>query len=407
MANEVLFLNQVYDDWYRANVSLGNVTFQTGVQQSSLPVFSSDEPANPLGCISQVQICNPILPESSRCTPLVSAADAKTIAVETIWTERQAKVFDNLLLRLAYFSDEQFIVRLLNTQALKARYRLVDGLQASLPDDQWKSEVEFWYATGMANLQGSFIDTATVPSDPSILSFSRGPSTAAEKDICHSQVSQAVFSASHTSLFLQTLFTLFKRLGNCTLTSAKRIVSTDYANFSLFWLYFILITGSLIIFLSYTIEPIVSWIQRKLHFDRYSRLEWCTNETLQLQRLANEELGLGTWNGGADSVPITAPGEHMAVLDLSKPNHPRLKAPPLSFDALLAMEGGNLGGSQENADITEESMREVLEATLGLPPIATTTIENSPRLSSSLSGHTSDTHPINDLHPEMTTEISS
>ena len=51
------------------------------------------------------------------------------------------------------------------------------------------------------------------------------------------------------------------------------------------------------------------------------------NETLQLQRLAYEEIGLGTWSGGAKSIPTTLAGEELGVLDLTDLDHPRLSAP--------------------------------------------------------------------------------
>jgi hypothetical protein len=51
------------------------------------------------------------------------------------------------------------------------------------------------------------------------------------------------------------------------------------------------------------------------------------NETFQLQRLAHEEVGLGTWSRTTDFIPVTKPREELALLDLSYPGHPRLSAP--------------------------------------------------------------------------------
>ena len=47
------------------------------------------------------------------------------------------------------------------------------------------------------------------------------------------------------------------------------------------------------------------------------------NETLQLQSLVHEELGLGTWTREIGKVPTTKPHELLATLDLSDPRHPR------------------------------------------------------------------------------------
>jgi hypothetical protein len=55
-------------------------------------------------------------------------------------------------------------------------------------------------------------------------------------------------------------------------------------------------------------------------------MEWSTNETLQQHRLAQEGSGIGTWSHCTKSVPITRPGELLAVLDLTDCSHPRLRA---------------------------------------------------------------------------------
>lgn len=51
------------------------------------------------------------------------------------------------------------------------------------------------------------------------------------------------------------------------------------------------------------------------------------NQTFQLQRLAHEELGYGTWTHAADSIPTTQRGEKLALIDTSDPDHPILVAP--------------------------------------------------------------------------------
>lgn len=50
--------------------------------------------------------------------------------------------------------------------------------------------------------------------------------------------------------------------------------------------------------------------------------------TLQLQRLAHEELGFGTWSRGAHEMPSTEPDELLGYLDITDPGHPVLRAAP-------------------------------------------------------------------------------
>lgn len=68
------------------------------------------------------------------------------------------------------------------------------------------------------------------------------------------------------------------------------------------------------------------------------------NETLQLQRLAHEELGLGTWRQCDKDVPVTESRQRLGVLDLSDRRHPRLIAPPTSFEEVLDEEAKDRSG---------------------------------------------------------------
>ncbi|KAB2570276.1 hypothetical protein BFW01_g7609 [Lasiodiplodia theobromae] len=126
---------------------------------------------------------------------------------------------------------------------------------------------------------------------------------------------------------------------------SQKILSTAYTNFNTFGLCLTFIVGTIIVVLSYTIEPLASWIQKRRRLDTYSRLEWSINETLQLQRLAHEELGVGVWHNGAEAIPFTENGERLATVDLTDPDHPRLKAPPSHFEELLARGDDEKGQS--------------------------------------------------------------
>lgn len=49
---------------------------------------------------------------------------------------------------------------------------------------------------------------------------------------------------------------------------------------------------------------LVFYLRHRFRRDTYARLEWAANEALQLQRLVNEELGIGPWKGCCDAVPV-------------------------------------------------------------------------------------------------------
>lgn len=83
--------------------------------------------------------------------------------------------------------------------------------------------------------------------------------------------------------------------------------------------------GGFFIVSNWSIEWIyVKWLWRYRRNEQYGRLEWCLNGTLQLQRLAHEELGPGTWTDCDTEVPITDARETLATLDLADLKHPKL-----------------------------------------------------------------------------------
>ncbi|KAK0613547.1 hypothetical protein B0T14DRAFT_499015 [Immersiella caudata] len=74
----------------------------------------------------------------------------------------------------------------------------------------------------------------------------------------------------------------------------------------------------------------------------------CAN---QIQRLAHEATGAGTWSRATGSIPVTKPGDLLAVLDIADPEHPRLRAPMTDVDHGLeeddTSDTANPGGADE------------------------------------------------------------
>lgn len=86
----------------------------------------------------------------------------------------------------------------------------------------------------------------------------------------------------------------------------------------------------------YFAEPLLRFIQRYRALGVYQRLEWVTNGTFQLQRLAHEELGAGDWADAAEELPTLLKDQCLATLDISKQKHPRLV-----YKMLANKEGGS------------------------------------------------------------------
>ena len=94
------------------------------------------------------------------------------------------------------------------------------------------------------------------------------------------------------------------------------------------WLTIILILGGLICFLEIAMETIVVLLEDR-GIIKASSAEWFNNDTLQLQRMAHEELGLGHWEISKipQNIPVTEKGQLLGVLDCSDRKHPRLVNP--------------------------------------------------------------------------------
>lgn len=59
----------------------------------------------------------------------------------------------------------------------------------------------------------------------------------------------------------------------------------------------------------------------------YAYAEWQAGSTLQLQRLAHENIGAGSWSNTTGSVPVTRPKERLATFNINDSSHPRLERP--------------------------------------------------------------------------------
>ncbi|KAK3322745.1 hypothetical protein B0H66DRAFT_515399 [Apodospora peruviana] len=291
--NSVRFAEKTDDLWYQATTPAG-VRVNLNSAADDIKEYWMDEVASPLGCAEQIQFCNPNLPEDdeARCTPMTGVFDDEDYP--ELFKDPDAKVRFAYIVQAIGQPGLSGLLLNLGAQSLTSRYGVTQGLQGPMPGNQWKKDVEHWMSTIMTADQASFVSQATGPTDPAVKLFYRGPENESEQRLCQSQ----------------------------------KILSNEYASFSILGLVLILAIGGLIVTISMSLEAVLACISRRLYGQMtYAQLEWCTNETLQLQRLVQEELGLGTWKNATGSVPITLPGEQLGLLDLRDREHPRICRP--------------------------------------------------------------------------------
>ncbi|KAL1641072.1 hypothetical protein SLS58_006344 [Diplodia intermedia] len=294
-ANNIFYLGEINDPWYAAHDLLLNDTTLGG------PIYWADEPASPLGCVLRYQICDPSKPRGSDCTALRGQTEIELDVAEEFKARGMSNKRLNMLMWYiatvfqpsSLFQSEPMF---LGSSSLKSNYMPGPGFLAELPDNQWQLDVEHWHEIEMTSMQMRAV-RATV-----MEAWNRVPNNTEEKSLCQSQ----------------------------------KIRSTQHSNFSVFGLIIIFTVGGVIIALQYTIKPRLACAKRRRDLDIHSRMEWGAKESLQLQRLAHESVGAGTWARCDEMVPVTSRSDRLATLDLEDVKHPRLKAAPPASDRVLA-----------------------------------------------------------------------
>lgn len=137
--------------------------------------------------------------------------------------------------------------------------------------------------------------------------------------------------------------------------------------------------GCLIVITSYSLEPILACLHRRRKYRQYAYLEWVTNETLQLHRVAHERPNevVRTWSRCTGWVPTTAPGVLLSSLDISNLKHPRLPSKDqdsiassldTSEDNTAPPEGVGCGGSNPEPDCNNAQQPETAQEVVNTDP---------------------------------------
>jgi hypothetical protein len=172
------------------------------------------------------------------------------------------------------------MVFLLGGAALQADLRL-DGAESvysgTLPADQWVTEVVGWHAYMMARMQRIMYDLAAGPSDPSFNRFVLAPSAA----------NQAIFDVC----------------------ANQKIRDSHFYSFSVLGLFVTAVVGGTVVLLNLCLSTVVGWIRQISGKGIHRHEHWKLDHSLQVQRMAYENAGIGHWKGKRSLVPVTGKGE--------------------------------------------------------------------------------------------------
>jgi hypothetical protein len=297
--NDVRSSNPISDPWFltQDGPRYGYTTY------GNISYYSSDQPIRALACTQRYQFCNPSLSQNSSCTPLVGIFEASRIALSTLFTEgKDRNTFEWSSLAIRFMANGfNELITIMRGGALLASDTLSGIGQYSLPGNQWELELEHLFKTTLADLQRAILDQATGPTDRRANSFHSPPTTTEGRAVCHNQ----------------------------------KVLSDSYTSFNVLGLIIIFSIGGLIMLVSIILPITTERIQRNRN--PFANLEWISNDTLQLQRLAHEAVGAGRWKGACDDYPRTQKNDLLAVLDVTNREHPVLRVGPRPADTMETM----------------------------------------------------------------------
>ncbi|KAI1360715.1 hypothetical protein F5Y08DRAFT_348529 [Xylaria arbuscula] len=295
--NGVPFGQLMDDGWYRATDFL--TTISHSLASGGEKVYRPSVAASPMGCVQQWQWCNSAYPRDTGCGPLAGQSDALygaatlfNLTSEDLYPDRPlssealgTRLIWPALLTLGYPTALPSLLGHLGAKSLASQSRLYSGVQWALPNNQWQLDVIQWWNTILASVQASC--------DPEFREYISPPLNEDEQKLCNSQ----------------------------------KIRSSTHSSFSLFGLYIIFIFGAIIICVSFALEPVLACLYKRRKYKPYTHFEWISNNSLQLHRLAQEELGLTKWLRCTEEVPTTDCDAYLASLDITDPRHPVLHSP--------------------------------------------------------------------------------
>jgi hypothetical protein len=271
LVNRAEYLGPVDDLWYRATQAVPLL--------DDASAYVTDHLLDVMGCTEQYQICNPLLPEATGCTPLVGLGQlSSSPSLQNLKLNDPQRTLVHHFSTLLSLSTLDNLIANLGSSSLLAQNSVSSSthISTALPHDQWKAEVINWHQTMRATFQQSIVDYAAGPLFRGWEQWiQRPPSNGTERDLCSAQI----------------------------------VRNTAYMSFSVLGLSIIFVIGGLLIILNLILPTIVSEVRNRKSRGLHIYDEWLSDNPLHLQQRAFEETGRGTWLGKDQPVPVTGRDE--------------------------------------------------------------------------------------------------
>ena len=259
------------------------------VQDSGRVQYEPDQDTNVLVCAEQYQFKAP----SGAQTVLGSYLDLNRTFQQVGFNAYQEAIAKHLILAINLASNFN-TVTFLGPSALLASDNVFEFIGTTLPDDQWKREVEGWFQTSLARIQWFIIEWAAKSEDLGPYGYVAAPPQTTGNPVDEAEVD---------------------------LCSRQRVRNTGaYQTFSFAGVMITVLVGLVFIIISWILDWTVSWVRRRAK----SRHPW--RETARIAdnklQLLRKDLVVSTansdtyddleprdpWDEIEDSMPVAQPG---------------------------------------------------------------------------------------------------
>ncbi|KAI1743530.1 hypothetical protein F4680DRAFT_347287 [Xylaria scruposa] len=231
-------------------------------------VYLEDNISGVLGCLEQVQWCNPT---NTTCSIVGGLGDVYVQVTEELpLNKMQVAIADMITFifnRYAGISSKAGH----NPPDLVASESLSRNVQLPLPRNQWQIEIQDWHATTLSLIQYGILQWMIGPSDSTLQKYVQPPPTPEQQALCRRQ---------------------------------RVHISQGFANVSSFGLFLTVSVGAVVILLAVFLDSMVACTIRLTKGNQECHRAWKLSDVLHLQRLAYSKQCLSKWVATEEDIPL-------------------------------------------------------------------------------------------------------